>query len=121
MKHKLLILTTAMIPLLSETAAAADFADLGKIPVVLNLLVLVGAIACLAVAIRLFQLLKGGALAKGCQLWIVSFVALVAGQIFVVADRLQVVVLNFDISGIFYVTTVILWFAGLWQTRRVLG
>ena len=81
----------------------------------------VGAVACLGIAIRLFGLLKGGALAKGCQLWIVSFVALAIGQLFVLADKLQFVMMGFDVAGLLYVTTVVLWFAGLVQTRKVLG
>jgi len=121
MKQKTLIIMTAILSVISGNAYAADFAAIGRIPVILNVVILAGAVACLAVAIKLFTLVKGGALAKGWQLWVVSFLALVFGQIFVLAEKLDVFAVGFDIAGILYLATVALWFIGLIQTRKVLG
>ena len=121
MKQRSLILTTLMLSIISGNAYAADFAAIGKIPVLFNVVILAGALACLAAAIKLFTLVKGGALAKGWQLWVVSFVALICAQIFVLAEKLDVFAVGFDIPGLMYLATVTLWFIGLLQTRKVLG
>ena len=121
MKYKRLLLVMAMVPLLSGKAVAADFPGVALIPVILNVIILAGAVACLATAIKLFNLVKGGALAKGWQLWVISFFTLVFGQILVMAEKLNVFVVGFDAAGILYLATVGLWFAGLMQTRKILG
>jgi hypothetical protein len=110
-----------MLSLFSGRADAADFSGISQIPVILNMVILGGALACLAVAIKLFNLVKGGALAKGWQLWIVSFFTLVFGQIIVLAEKLDVFAISFDMASVLYLATVALWFAGLMQTRKVLG
>lgn len=116
-----MILVTAMLSLFASHAGAADFSAIGRIPVILNVVILGGALACLAVAIKLFALVKGGALAKGWQLWVLSFFTLIFGQIFILAEKLDVFVVGFDVAGLLYLATVILWFMGLLQTRKVLG
>ena len=121
MKYKRLILVTVMLSLFAGQADAADFSAIGQIPVILNIVILGGALACLAVAIKLFSLVKGGALAKGWQLWVLSFFTLIFGQIFILAEKLDVFVIGFDVAGLLYLATVLLWFMGLLQTRKVLG
>jgi len=111
----------ATLALGSGSAQAADMSQLGGIPVLLNLVILAGACACLAIAIRLFTLVKGGALARGWQMFVISFIMLVVAQIFILAEKLDFFALTFDIAGVFYLLTVILWFVGLLQTRKVLG
>ncbi|MCK5124973.1 MAG: hypothetical protein KAR42_01850 [candidate division Zixibacteria bacterium] len=120
MKNKLLM--TMVVPFLfSGQASAADFSKISQVSVILNLVIFIGAIACLAIALKLFKAVKGGALAKGCQLWVVSFIVLATGQVFTLADKFEIFALNFDIAAVLYSGTVILWFAGLVQTRKVLG
>ncbi len=121
MNYKTLALAAVLLPLLSNTASAATAADFGRIPVLINIVILAGAIASLAVAIRLLSLVRGGALAKGWQLWVLSFLTLALGQIVILAEKLNFFALSFDIAGVFYLATVVLWFMGLVQTRRVLG
>jgi Flp pilus assembly pilin Flp len=121
MKYKTVALTAVLLPLLSKNAMAATAADFGRIPVLINVVILAGAIASLAVAIRLLSLVRGGALAKGWQLWVISFFSLAFAQVVVLAEKLHFIALSFDISGVFYLVTVVLWFMGLVQTRRVLG
>ena len=120
MKHKPLIWTVMLLSF-SGQAMAADFSGISQIPVILNIIILAGALACLAVAIKLFTLVKGGALAKGWQLWVVSFFTLIFGQIIVLAEKLDVFALGFDVAGLLYLATVALWFMGLLQTRKVLS
>jgi hypothetical protein len=120
MKRKLIVLTVAALPLLSEKAMAAPLSGSGVVPVIVNLLILAGAVACLTIAVRLFLLVKGGALARGWQLWVISFFALVFGQILIVAEKLNLFSIGFDIAGLLYLATVVLLFVGLLQTRKVL-
>jgi hypothetical protein len=120
MRNRLLVILISILAVFSDRATASDFSAIGKLPVILNIFILFGAFACLAIAIRLFALVKGGALARGWQLWVVSFITLTAGQIFIVAEKLDFFILGFDMPGLLYLTTVILWFAGLLQTRKVL-
>lgn len=121
MKYKTIALTAVLLPLLSNNAMAATAANFGQIPVLINIVILAGAIASLAVALRLLSLVRGGALAKGWHLWVISFVSLALGQILVLADKLNFFALSFDVAGVFHLLTVVLWFMGLVQTRRVLG
>jgi hypothetical protein len=102
------------------TAEASLGQAVGGIPVALNLFILAGAIACLAAAIRLFLLVKGGALARGWQLLVVSFVTLTLAQVVVLAEKLGIMAVTFDIAGVCYLVTVGLWFWSLLQTRKVL-
>lgn len=121
MMQRTVIVMTAVLSVISGNAYAADFAAIGRIPVIVNVVILAGALACLAVAFRLFTLVKGGALAKGWQMWVISFLVLALGQVFVLAEKLEVFAIGFDIAGILYLAAVALWFMGLLQTRKVLG
>ena len=121
MMRKLVTLLLLAVWSLGGRAEAADFTQITKVPVLINAIILLGALACLIIAIRLFSLVKGGALARGWQMFVVSFVTLVAGQIFILAEKFGLFALAFDVAGILYLATVILWMVGLMQTRRVLG
>lgn len=121
MNAKPLGLTAALLPLLSNDAMASNAAGIGQIPVLLNIVILVAAIASLFVAIRLLSLVKGGALAKGWQMWVISFLTLAFAQVVILAEKLDLFALSFDIAGLFYLVTVVLWLLGLMQTRRILG
>jgi len=114
-----------IITVLAVLAAGPVWADssglTSRIPVALNFIILAGAIACLAIAIRLFVLVKGGALAKGWQFLVISFATLAMGQIIVLAEKFNLFALSFDLATVFYAITIILWFVGLMQTRKVLG
>lgn len=106
--------------LLCDQAAAADWTVAGILPVALNAVILAGAFGCLIIAFKLYNLVKGGALARGCQMWLFSFITLAAGQAVALAEKLGLLAINFDIAALLYVGTVILWFFGLIQTRKVL-
>lgn len=121
MKTKIFLVTILLIAALPAGAWAADFSQIKNVSVVFSLVVFLASVACLTISIRLGALVKGGALAKGCQVWIISFVTLTIGQFFVLAEKFAIFAVGFDIAGLMIMTTVILWFVGLMQTRRVLG
>lgn len=121
MRNKLLVLTLLTPVLLCSQARAADFSSIKQVPVMLNLLILVGAVACLAIAVRLLGLVKGGALARGIQMWLISFVTLAVAQVIILADKFGFFTVTFDLAAVLYVGTVILWFSGLLHARKVLG
>jgi hypothetical protein len=121
MTRKPFLLAAALLPLWSSEAMAGTEAGTGHIAVVVNLVILVGAVASLTVAFRLLGLVKGGALARGWQLWVISFGVLTFGQIIVLAEKLHLLAISFDLTGLCYLATVALWFFGLVQTRKVLG
>lgn len=121
MKTKIVVATMALIAVFSGSAQAADFTQIGNLSVIFSIIVFLASLACLTMAIKLGSLVKGGALAKGCQVWIISFVTLAIGQFFVLAEKFAIFAIGFDIAGLLVVITVILWFVGLMQTRRVLG
>jgi hypothetical protein len=102
------------------TAQAGVGSAVGGIPVALNLFILIGSIACLAVAVKLFLLVKGGALARGWQLLVISFITLTLAQVIVLAEKLGIMNVSFDVAALLYLATVGLWFWGLLQTRKVL-
>lgn len=120
MKSRLLICASALVLCASERAMAADLATIATIPVILNLVILAGAAACLSVAIKLYTLVRGGALARAWQTFIISFATLAVGQLFVLAREIKWFAPSFDLSALLYLVTVALWFWGLVQTRKVL-
>lgn len=120
MKLKLICAALVMAPLTADKAMAADMGGVSAVPVLINLVILAGAAACLSMAIKLYNLVKGGALAKGWQLFIISFVTLILGQFFALAREARLFAPGFDIAAVLYLATVLLWFFGLSQTRKVL-
>jgi len=120
MKLKLILGALFIVPLMAEQARASDLSGVGTVPVLINLIILAGAAACLSMAIKLYNLVKGGALAKGWQLFIISFVTLILGQFFALAREARLFAPGFDIAAVLYLATVLLWFFGLSQTRKVL-
>lgn len=121
MKTKILMATLLLIATFPGGAQAADFTQISNISVIFDIVVFLASLGCLTITIKLGALVKGGALAKGCQIWIISFVTLAVGQFFVLAEKFVIFNVGFDIAGLMVVVTVILWFIGLMQTRRVLG
>lgn len=119
MIRKFSLFTLAVVPMLSDKAHASAISSLANIPVMINLIILIGAIACLVTAIKLFTLVKGGSLARGWQFLVISFITLAFGQMFILAEKLGWFALTFDIAGFLYLFTVIFWLIGLMQTRRV--
>jgi hypothetical protein len=120
MKHGAFAGLLVMAAAWPGTAEASVGSASGGIPVALNLFILAGAIACLAVTVKLFILVRGGALARGWQLLVASFVTLTLAQVIVLAEKLGIMAVSFDVAGVFYLATVALWFWGLLQTRKVL-
>lgn len=119
MRSKLL-LAAALVPLFTDRVAASSLSSVGGISLAFNIVILAGAVACLVIAIRLFMLVRGGALARCWQMLSASFATLAIGQILVLVEKLGVFKPPFDIAGLLYLATVALWFAGLSQTRKVL-
>ena len=119
--RKLIFLLIVTFWIFSGQVMAADFSQVTQIPVIINLIIFIGAISCLVIAIRLFTLVKGGALARGWQMFVVSFITLAAGQIMILAEKFDLFAIAFDIAGVLYMATVLLWLVGLVQTRKVLG
>jgi len=120
MKYRTIMVTGALLALWSSEANATTLSNIVGIPVIVNIVILAGAIACLTIGVRLLSLVKGGALAKGWLLWVISFSTLVAAQIVILAERLDLFKIGVDIAAVFYLATVTLWFVGLMQTRKVL-
>ena len=110
----------ALVSLLHAPSYAADFSRIIQPQVIVNFVILAAALACLFLAMKLSSLVRGGALARGWQLWVFSFLALAVGQLLILAEKLDVFVIGFDIAAVLYLVTVGLWFAGLIQTRKVL-
>jgi hypothetical protein len=102
-------------------AEAADFSHISDVSVILNLVILAGTVSCLIVALKVLSLVRGGALSRPWQLFIVSFISLAAAQVLALFQNLDILRMTFDLSSVLYVATVILWFAGIFHTRKVLG
>jgi len=114
------LLASVIVPLFTNRAEASSLYSTGGISLAFNIVILAGAVACLVIAIRLFMLVRGGALARCWQMLAASFGTLAIGQILILIEKLGVFRPPFDIAGLLYLATVALWFAGLTQTRKVL-
>lgn len=120
MRNKSVLFAAAMLSLPYAPSYAADFSKIVQPQVIVNIVILFAALACFTIALKLSSLVRGGALAKGWQLWVVSFLTLAFGQLLVLAEKLEVFAIGFDIAGVLFLATVVLWFVGLMQTRKVL-
>ena len=121
MRYKQIFTILPLLMVIAGDASAADFSVLGTIPGMFTMLILLCALASLAVAIKLFSLVKGGALAKGYQLWVISFITLAVSQILILLEKMGIFALTFDVATVLFAGTVILWLIGLMQARKVLG
>jgi len=120
MKKRVIGFAAAMLSLMHAPSYAAEFSRIVQPQVIVNVVILFAALACLMLAMKLSSLVRGGALARGWQLWVISFLALALGQLIILAEKLDVFVIGFDFAAVLYLVTVSLWFAGLMQTRKVL-
>lgn len=110
-----------LLSLLGGSAKAANFALITSPPTILNIVVLLVAIACIVIGLKVVDLVRGGQFSKVWQMFIGAFVVLVLAE----AARLSV---TFEIMSIpelvapaMMVLSIGLFLYALLETRRVLG
>ncbi len=87
----------------------------------INIVVLVCAAVCLAWALKILTLVKGGLISKSWQMFVIGFCFLIAAQLAVVGEKVGLIMMPTYISTALYLLMTITWLAGLYQTRKVLG
>ena len=115
---KTVFLTALM--LVAGSTQAANFAVITSPPTALSLVVLVGAIVCLAGAYQISAILKGGFLAKTWHLFIGSFFALALSQVGVLLHDFEIYPVPAFAVPAFMLLALVLFIYGIFETKRTL-
>ncbi|MDF1545811.1 MAG: hypothetical protein P1R58_12020 [bacterium] len=109
------------LALMSESVHAANFAVITSPPTILNVLVLVASVGCVAGCFKVAELVKGGLFSKSWQLFLAGFGMLVVSQIASLCVTFEILALpSFIVPGILTLMAGLFLYA-LYEARRILG
>ncbi len=114
------VVIAGLLMLLSPAVHAANLAVITHPPTILNILVLVGAIAGLFGAFKVAELVRGGLLKKPWQLFIIGFVVLVLTQAAWLLQAFEIIMLPSFVVPMMLVLMVGLFAYGVFEARRIL-
>jgi hypothetical protein len=114
-------LTVAVTTMLTGSAQAANLAVITSPPTILNLIIMLLAIAGIVIGIQLMNSMKGGLLGRAWQIFIVGFGVLVLGQASVLLQTFEIIVLPDWVAPGLMVLWAGLFFYGVFETKRVLA
>jgi hypothetical protein len=119
MKGKLIL--AALVPLLvGGRAEAANIAVIATPPGFLALVIFAGACACIALAIKIQSVIKGGLLSKGWMFFVVGFAVLALTQVASLLRSMDVLMFPEWVVPTLFVLMAALFFYGVLSTKRVL-
>lgn len=120
MKKKIL-LGMLFVGVGASQAEAANFAVITSPPTFLNVLILVFAVACLAAAVKVLALVRGGRLSKSWQLFAAGFAVLALCEIVLLGNSFEIITLPSFVVPAGLVLMSGLFLFGIIETKRVLG
>ena len=120
MKKKIL-LGMLLVGVSAGRAEAANFAVITSPPTLLNILILAFAVACLAAAIKVLALVRGGQLSKSWQLFAAGFAVLALCEMAVLGSSFEIIVLPSFVVPASLVLMSGLFLFGIIETKRVLS
>lgn len=88
---------------------------------IINLVLLVCAIICLAWAMKILSLVRGGLFSKSWQMFVIGFCFLVFAQLIVLGERTGLIELPGYFMTSAYLLMAFTWLIGLYHTRKILG
>jgi len=113
--------TGCLMFFLSGSAKAANFAVITSPPTILNILVLLAAIGCVVIGLKVVELVRGGQLSKVWQVFIGAFVVLILAEGVRLAATFELIALPDLVTPAMMVVSIGLFLYGLLETKRVLG
>lgn len=103
------------------SANAANFAVITSPPTILNIVVMITAIVCVVVGLKVVDLVRGGQLSKVWQTFIGAFVVLVLAEAALLGASFEILTLPDFVAPAMMVLSIGLFLYGLLETKRVLG
>ena len=105
----------------TANAATPDFAVLLTLPALVDQVLLLVALASIAVAFKVYSLVKGGLLAKSWQLFVVGMLCLAIAQIFELARMLGYFTPPDIFRPVILLCMAALWLFGAYKARKALS
>lgn len=115
------LLCAFIILAVTANANAANFAIITSPPTLLSVVVLLIAVGCLVVSFKVMDLVRGGALFKGWQIFMLGFICLAISQIFVLLRDLEMLVLPAYVVPGVLALSIILFLFGVIETKKSLS
>lgn len=113
--------TSLMILGLAGRTEAANFAVITAPPTMLNLGVLILALAALVIGVQLVGAVRGGALSRPWQIMVGGFVLLALSQVATLLHTFEIVLLPTWVAPALMVLWAGVFFYGLFETKRTLA
>lgn len=105
---------------LAGSVEAANLAVIKNPPTILNLAVLLLALAGVIIGLQLLGVLKGGFLSRAWQIFVAGFGILVLAQVAVLLQTFEIVTLPAWVAPSLMVLFAGVFFYGIFETKRVL-
>jgi len=119
--RKTILLGVLFFAVGASRAEAANFAVITSPPTLLNLFILVFAVACVAGAVKVLALVRGGQLSKSWQLFLGGFGVLTLCELGILGNSFEIFSLPSFVVPAGLVLMSGLFFFGILETRRVLS
>lgn len=117
----ILIGTSLLVMGLADRTEAANFAVITAPPTILNLGVLILALAAVVIGMQLLGVVKGGLLSRPWQIMVGGFVVLALGQTATLLQTFEIVLLPTWVAPSLMVLWAGVFFYGLFETKRTLA
>ncbi len=120
--RRILLPVLLMCPVLPLSASASINTDAMYTPSsIVNIAILLCAIICLAWAMKILSLVRGGLLSKSWQMFVLGFCFLIFAQLMVIGEHAELFMLPSYTTTSLYLLMAITWLIGLYHTRKILG
>ena len=115
------LILTGVLTLFSSSAKAANFTAITSPPTILNLVIFIGALACVVFGLKIVDLVRGGQLSKVWQLFIAAFVLLVLSEAALLCGTFEFFSLPEFVVPALMTLAIGLFLYGVTETRKVLS
>jgi len=101
--------------------ASVKIEDLYTTTSIFDITLLICAFICLLWSLRIMSLVRGGLMSKSWQMFVLGFGFLVIAQLIALGANAQLFLIPGYITTVLYLLMAVMWLAGLYRTRRILG
>ncbi|MCK4605915.1 MAG: hypothetical protein KAU35_01330 [candidate division Zixibacteria bacterium] len=118
---KIAVLPALLVLAGAGSAQAANFAVIKSPPTLLNFLILIVAVVCMAGSLKVVELIRGGILSKSWQLFLGGFAVLTLAQLATLLNALEIVNLPSFVVPALLILMAGLFLYGVHEAKRTLG
>ncbi len=119
--RKIVLLPALLVLVGAGSAQAANFAVITSPPTLMNFLILIAAVVCMAGSLKVVELIRGGMLSKSWQLFLGGFAVLTLAQLATLLNALEIVSLPSFVVPTLLILMAGLFLYGVYEAKRTLG